>query len=324
MAELQFVKAFDQIKTLSDPRRLAILRLLMAEPATITHLGRLLGEHPAWIRHHMKRLEAAGLVELSEVQATGGYVEKFYRARAGAFLFQEVVLPQSAGVEPLVLFGSHDLALTLLSERLHLIVLPVGSLDGLVALRQGLAHLTGCHLLDTASNEYNLPYVRHFFPDRPVAVLTLAHRIQGLLLASGNPRQLRSLAALARPDVILANRNKGSGTRLWLDRQLERLGIPFSQVRGYDRELPTHTAVAAAIAAGQADLGLGLEAAARQFNLDFIPLFQERYDLVIPQEQMESPRLQPMLDLIQSGGFRRSAGRLAGYETSHMGEPLAL
>ncbi|MDD2696429.1 MAG: substrate-binding domain-containing protein [Anaerolineales bacterium] len=331
MAEIDFIHSFNQLKTLADSRRLSILRRLMAAPATLTQLGEALGEHPAWVRHHLKRLEEAGLVEISHTQVTGNYTEKFYTARASALVFQELILPEFPGQQAVVLLGSHDLALNLIARRmnaanspLRLMILPVGSLDGLVALRQGMAHLTGCHLLDADSGEYNRPYVRHFFPDRQVALVTLAHRAQGLIVAAGNPLGIHTLEDLARPEVRLVNRNRGSGTRLWLDWQLERLGIPTGAVAGYEQEVPTHTAVAMAVAGGAAQAGLGLEAVARLYDLDFIPLFRERYDLVIPVERSSGPDLGALLDLVHGASFRQEVSALGGYETLHTGEQLPL
>jgi putative molybdopterin biosynthesis protein len=328
MATVEFIKSLEQIKLLSDPRRMAILRLLMAEPATLTQLGRAIGEYPAWIRHHLKKLEEAGLVEMVTAQVSGGFVEKYYQAKAHAFIFQEIVLPDPSAGEHLVLMGSHDLALGYLAERLrleaalNLLVLPVGSLEGLTALRQGLTHLTGCHLLDAESGEYNRTFIRHFFPDRDIIAVTLAHRVQGLLVAPGNPKAVHDLSDLRRPDVTLINRNRGSGTRVWLDLQIGRLDIPAGQVRGYAQEAHTHTAVAQAIQSGKADVGLGLEAAALQAGVDFIPLFQERYDLVLPAELAHQRRLQPFFDALHSAVFRRLVADLGGYETGHSGEQL--
>jgi putative molybdopterin biosynthesis protein len=144
--------------------------------------------------------------------------EKFYRA---------AVLPE--GGKPAIVFsGSHDLALEKISaqiaDHLTLLTLPVGSLDGLVNLRQGLCQISGAHLLDK-SGEYNAPFVRHLFPDRVMDLVTLAYRTQGLMLAPGNPQGIRNAADLARASLRFINRNPGSGTRLWLDKELGRLGI---------------------------------------------------------------------------------------------------
>lgn len=326
MNEIETVKDFKQIKILADANRLTILRLLMAGPATLTQLGRALGKHPAWVRHHLKQLEQANLVEMRTARVSGGFVEKYYQARARAFYFQEMILPEAAEKPPVLLLGSHDLALNILERQARqnlgteLIIQPVGSLEGLIALRQGITHLTGCHLLDVEMREFNLPYIRHIFPDRAVRVITLAQRMQGLMVAAGNPRGIHGVQDLGRGDVILVNRNPGSGTRLWLDEELKRLGIPPAQVRGYRQEAWTHNAVAQAIQNGTADVGLGLEAAARQAKLEFIPLFEERYDLVMSAELYATPTIQKLLDYIQARQFRRLVAALGGYDPLHSGE----
>jgi putative molybdopterin biosynthesis protein len=331
MEPLQKIEQFDQIKVLSDARRLAVLQHLMAGPETLSSLGKKMKMHPAQVRHHLKLLESAGLVELVDTRLTRGFVEKYYRARAHAFAFNELILPMPDKKEDatLVILGSHDLALELLSrwvqervKKINILAVPVGSLDGLLALRQGNAQLAGCHLLDTASGEYNLPYVRHFFPDRPMTMMTLAYREQGFLVRSGNPLNIHGVQDLARQDIRVINRNRGSGTRLWLDLQLQRLGIDPGAVHGYNLEVRTHTRAAEAVAAGEVEAGLGLEAAARQFGLDFIPLFHERYDLVMPLAGLEDRKLTPLLDILQSGDFREAMVRMGGYETSHTGDRI--
>jgi len=324
MQTLHPLTSLEQIKLLSDPRRRQILRLLMAQPATLSQLGRALGRHPAWVQHHIKALEAGGLVELAETRLTDGVTEKYYRTRAGGFLVQELILPQ-ADKPVLVFSGSHDLALEHLAEQispfLQCIFLPVGSLDGLVNLRMGLCSFSGAHLLDS-SGAYNTPFVSRLFPDRRVHLVTLAHRTQGWMTAPGNPRGIRGVADLLQPGLRFVNRNPGSGTRLWFDSELKRLGIAPTSISGYERVVETHSAAALAVQCGEADVALGLEAAAVQHGLDFVPLFSERYDLVVPQENL--PALAPLLDALQSAAFRRSAESLRGYETAHSGEEIAL
>lgn len=324
MDSIETLHAFEQIKLLADNRRLAILRLLMDEPATLSQLAARLKHSPAWVRHHIKLLEAAELIELAEVRTTGTVTEKFYRARANALLVQELILP--GGAQPPVIFsGSHDLALEGLaahvSKRLRVLNVPVGSLDGLIHLRQGLCQVAGAHLVD-ASGEYNAPYVRHLFPDRHMELVTLANRTQGLMLAHGNPKAVRRIEDLARVDMRLVNRNPGSGTRLWLDAELVKLRIPTESVGGYAHEVRTHTEAAVWIASGKADCALGLQAAAVQHGLDFIPLFEERYDLVLLREN-EKP-LAPLLDYLPTAAFRRDLRLLAGYNSMHSGEQIIL
>jgi molybdate-binding protein/DNA-binding transcriptional ArsR family regulator len=324
MDKIETLRTFEQIKILADARRMTLLRLLMAAPATLTQLGATLGKHPAWVQHHIKALEATGLVEIDEVRTTGTVTEKFYRARASAFFLRELILPKSD--KPTIIFsGSHDLAIESLSRHLaphvRLLTLPVGSLDGLVNLRQGLCHLAGAHLLD-ASGEYNTPYVRHLFPDRPVEMVTLAYRVQGLLLAPGNPKGIKSLSDLAREDVTFINRNPGSGTRLWLDRELQHIGLPVTLIHSYDNFVKTHSESAKIIWAGGADVAIGIQAAAWEYQLDFIPVFEERYDLIIPAEQVDL--VHPLLDHLQTASFRKDLNTLTGYNTAHSGEQIPL
>lgn len=297
-----------------------ILRLLMAAPATLTLLARTLKQSPAWVRHHILALESAGLIEISEIRKTGKVTEKFYRAKADALLLQEIVLPKSR--KPSLIFsGSHDIALENVTDHLtrhfNLLSLPVGSLDGLVNLRQGLCQISGSHLLDE-SGEYNTPFVKHLFPERDVEVITLAYRMQGLMLAGGNPKGIKKVADIAKPNVRFVNRNRGSGTRLWLDAELRRLRIPVEKISGYENQVKTHSEAANLITQNKADVSLGLQAAAHQKGLDFIPLFDERYDLVLPREQEKN--LNPLLDYIQTADFREMLSSLTGYNTRHSGE----
>lgn len=322
MDKIEPLHAFEQLKQLADARRMRIMRLLMAEPATLSQLGTAMEESPAWVRHHVKILESAGLIEICEVRITAGITEKYYKAKASALLLQELILPQSK--KPVIIFsGSHDTAIehiaSRLSRHISLLTLPVGSLDGLVNLRQRLCHVAGAHLLD-ADGEYNTPYVRHIFPDRVVELVTLAYRTQGLMLAPENPKGLKSLADLCREDVTFINRNAGSGTRLWLDKELKRLGLPLELIRGYEKAVSTHSAAAQAVEAGEVDAAIGIQAAAREARLDFIPLFEERYDLVFPEEQTRL--ISPLLDHLQTSSFRRELNQLSGYNTAHSGEQI--
>ena len=324
MKKVEPVNSFEKIKLLADARRMDILRLLMASPATLTHLARTLKQSPAWIRHHILTLESAGLVEAGEVRRTGKVTEKFYRAKADALLLQEMILPKTK--KPAVIFsGSHDLALEGVAEYLEkhvtLLSLPVGSLDGLVNLRQGLCQISGSHLLDV-TGEYNTPFVRHLFPDREVDLVTLAHRTQGLILKNGNPKNIKEVADIARPNIRFVNRNAGSGTRLWLDTELRRLKLPAEKISGYENQVKTHSEAAGLIARHQADASIGLQAAAYQFGLDFIPLFEERYDLVVPREHAGT--LAPLLDYLQTATFRTALNTLTGYNTAHSGENILL
>jgi putative molybdopterin biosynthesis protein len=324
MKTVQPIDSFDKIKLLADSRRMEILRLLMDSPATLTHLARTLKQSPAWIRHHILTLESADLIEVSDIRKTGKVMEKFYRAKGGAFLLQEIILPKSK--KPAVIFsGSHDLALEEIAEHLskHLTMLslPVGSLDGLVNLRQGLCQISGAHILDE-TGEYNTPTVRHFFPERSVELVTLAHRTQGLILAAGNPKGIRKISDITRENVKFINRNAGSGTRLWIDAELKKQNIDSTFINGYDLSVKTHSEAAVLISQNKGDVSIGLQAAAHQHGLDFIPLFEERYDLVLPHENEEI--LAPLLDYLQTSNFRSGLNSLTGYNASHSGEQISL
>ena len=214
-----------------------------------------------------------------------------------------------------------ETAVTHIDRYAHLLTLPVGSLDGLINLRQNLCQISGIHLLDE-TGEYNTPYVRRIFPDREMKMVTLAHRTQGLITTPGNPFSIHSPSDLVQPNLRFINRNPGSGTRLWLDKALKALAVPYEKIIGYDTAVNTHIETAKAVAEGRADATLGLQAAAHTFNLNFIPLFSERYDLIFPREL--SVQMNILLDYIQSGDFRRKLKGLRGYETTHTGETIAV
>jgi len=231
----------------------------------------------------------------------------------------------------IVAIGSHDLTLDVLAQFLaekegawRLMSANVGSLGGLVALRRGEAHLAGSHLLDPETGIYNESYIRRYLPNQPVMLVTLVGREQGWIVPPGNPKGLAGWGDAANPDARIVNRQRGAGTRVLLDYELGKLGIAPETARGYEREEYTHLAVAAAVASGVADAGLGIRAAARALDLDFVPLAQEQYQLVIPKAHYESDLLKPLLDLLADGGFRTAVSALPGYDVSKMGEVKAL
>jgi putative molybdopterin biosynthesis protein len=229
----------------------------------------------------------------------------------------------------IVTIGSHDLVLDILaqflaerSSGLRLTSANVGSLGGLIALRRGEAHLAGSHLLDPTTGEYNTSYIRRYLPGEAIVLVTLAGREQGWIVPAGNPQRLATWANAANPDVTIVNRQRGAGTRVLLDYELGKLGIEPASVHGYDREEYTHLAVAAAVASGAATAGLGIRAAARALNLDFVPLAHEQYDLVIPQHQYESDLLAPLLALLYDDQFRATVAAMPGYDVRPMGQVI--
>jgi molybdate-binding protein/DNA-binding transcriptional regulator YhcF (GntR family) len=227
--------------------------------------------------------------------------------------------------------GSHDLALETLwaharqvHPETHFEVRYVGSLDGLLAVMHGEAALTGVHLLDEESGEYNLPILRRLFVGQRICVVTLVERQQGFIVPRGNPKSLLAFADLARPGLRIINRQAGSGTRALLDHHLHRLALPFDAISGYEREVNTHLAVAEAVARGEADVGVGVLAAARALNLGFVPLAHERYDLVLLARDRTLPPLNWLLDLVKGAEFRGVAAHLGGYDTRSTGQEIFL
>jgi putative molybdopterin biosynthesis protein len=230
----------------------------------------------------------------------------------------------------IVAIGSHDLTLDLLADELgrrhpgwRLSSANVGSLGGLLALARGEAHCAGSHLLDETTGEYNLSSIKRYLPGTPVVVLGFVRREQGLIVAKHNPKGIRTLADLTRPDVSFINRQRGAGTRVLLDYRLKQAGIRAAAIQGYDRQEFTHLAVAAAVASGAADCGMGILAAARALGLDFVPLDHERYDLIIPARFYGDPVLAPLLSIMRDPAFAGRVAALGGYTTEEMGSVLA-
>jgi len=249
---------------------------------------------------------------------------------AGTEVEVELLRPPEEIERTIVAIGSHDLTLDLLASHLRrcrpelaFSSANVGSLGGLLALQRWEAHLAGSHLLDVVSGEYNLADVRQVLPDREVVLVNLVYRQQGLLVAQGNPKGIRGLEDLLREDVTFVNRQREAGTRVLLDYKLKELGLDPSRIRGYHRIEYTHLAVAAAVASGTADAAVGILAAARALDLDFVPLAMERYDLVIPREHYESEAMQALLAVIRSEAFKREVEALGGYDVSQTGVVVA-
>ena len=202
----------------------------------------------------------------------------------------------------------------------------VGSMGGLMAVKKGLCHLAGSHLLDTADGSYNTAYIKRYLPElfaaKQVRLINLVFRDQGLIVRPGNPKRIKGIEDLAREDVTMINRQGGSGTRILLDYRLRELGIDPGQITGYGNEEFTHMSVAVAVLSGTADAGLGICAAARALKLDFVPVVTEQYDLVIPQAYFESSSVQVLLEAIGSAEFRKQVESLGGYSTQRTGELL--
>ncbi len=241
----------------------------------------------------------------------------------------ELLRPAESVGNTLIAVGSHDNSLDVLADELRaqdanlsLSSSHVGSMGGLMAVKRGVCHLAGTHLLDESDGSYNLSYLRRYLADIPVRLVHLVMREQGLILPAGNPKHIRGLEDLVREDVSLVNRQGGSGTRILLDYRLKQLGLAPGGIRGYDREEFTHMAVAVAVLSGSADVGLGIHAAARALNLEFVPVVTEQYDLVIPEAYFDTNALQTLLSVIGSPTFKKRVAALGGYDTRRSGEVL--
>jgi molybdate-binding protein len=311
---------FDHLKILGQSQRLAILRCLMARPATLSQLGAYFHVTPAHIRHHVQVLAEAGLIEPAPGHPQHNHLEKYYRAATGAWSINLAVLPAPDDAQVAIVLGSKDRAVHALADYFNaqslgfaLQVLPLNSLDGLVALRQGVCQMATCHLLDEVSGEYNRSFVRHLFLGQAMAILQLYWREEGLIVQPGNPRGVRGLEDLAERRVKFINREPGSGVRLWLDMQLKDLGIDPACVDGYQTVADSHATVAQAVRQGRAEAGIGLVASAREAGLDFIPLFTEPYELVLRQSILEERRYAPFFDHLNSREFRTVLRDLDGY-----------
>ena len=250
---------------------------------------------------------------------------------AGEEVSVELLRPAEQVRDTILVTGSHDLTLGLLEDvlrtrapELKLSTANVGSLGGLLALRRREAHVAGSHLLDPRTGTYNLPDVRKHLDPADVLVVNLVRREQGLIVAPGNPKALRGLEDLVRPEVRYINRQPGAGTRVLLDYRLRRLGIAPAQIGGYEREEHTHMAVAVAVASGLADAGLGIRQAAVALGLGFVPLEVEDYDLVLLRTFAESEIGRGVLEAVRSAEFAAAVGKLAGYSTERTGEEKSL
>ena len=232
----------------------------------------------------------------------------------------------ATSAQTLRFIGSHDPAVTLIAARFPEISpgatfqpLFSGSLGGLIALAEGKADLSGCHLWDEETDSYNAPFVRRLLPGRRVHLVTLAHRRLGLLVAPRHQNRIGGLGDLTQ-DLRFVNRQRGAGTRVWLDAHLRLAGIRTDAIRGYDREAATHSEVARLIAEDSADVGLGIEAAALVFGLGFIPLTLERYDLIVPEATWATTQVQSLAAWLSTSSARAAIRSLGGYDTRATGE----
>ena len=241
----------------------------------------------------------------------------------------ELLKPISAIDHTVVCVGSHDNTLDVLSDHIRMthdhITLSsshVGSMGGLMALKRGVAHVAGAHLLDPEDDSYNITYIKRYLPDVPVVLVNLVFRDQGLIIPKNNPKNIKGMEDLVRDDIQFINRQGGSGTRILLDYRLKQLGIQANEIKGYENDEFTHMSVAVAVLSGAADAGLGIYAAAKALDLDFIPVVTEEYDLIIPEAYFHSDHIQKLLETTRTASFKQRVEALGGYHTQHTGDIL--
>ena len=243
----------------------------------------------------------------------------------------ELLKPLEEILNTVVMVGSHDLSLDILANLLgrfyppiFLSSHPVGSLGGILAIKNGICHIAGTHLLDPETGEYNFPYIQQYLKGTDVKIINLVFREQGLIVQRGNPKRMKGLKDLLRKDISFVNRQKGSGTRILLDHSLNALSIEPGQIQGYEKEEFTHMAVASTVASGIADAGLGILPAAKAMDLEFIPIAKERYDLVIPSIYFEDEKIKKVIETIRSEAFKKMVLQMGGYDVSRTGEELEI
>ncbi len=229
-----------------------------------------------------------------------------------------------------VVIGSHDLILDVMADimpneykDMHVTSTHVGSMGGLMALRRGEAHLAPIHLLDESTGEYNVSYIKKMFKE-PMALIKGVHRIQGILVKKGNPLGISSISDLTKEGVRYVNRQRGAGTRVLFDYKVKEAGIDPVSINGYDREMATHMAVAAAVASDGADAGMGILSAAKAMGLDFIEVAPEEYDFAIPARHLGLPHVKAFIDILKSEGFRNRLEALGGYSCENAGDVVLL
>lgn len=267
-------------------------------------------------------MKADGILEVP--QGTEGY-------EAGEEVQVRLLSTPEKLQNTLVVIGSHDPLLDEVADMMHradptvfMSSSHVGSMGGIMAIRRGEAHAGGCHLLDTETGVYNLSFLKKYFPNGGIRLVRCVGRQQGLMLAKGNPLDIKEFADIAKNGVRYVNRQKGSGTRVLMDYLCEQYAVNVGDIYGYEREELTHTSVAAQIANGSADAGMGIYSAAQLYDLDFLPICIEEYDLIIPDHAWKTPVVQQLIATLKSPAFREKMLAMGGYTVDHPGEIIPL
>ena len=236
--------------------------------------------------------------------------------------------PETVSGDPLVISGQ-DVLLDILTNYLHQAGIGaqrcyLNSFEGLLALYEGRVDAAACHLYDAEEKAFNAPFVKKLMPGTPAALINISYRSQGFYVAAGNPKEIRGWRDLARRDISILNRSVGSSARILLDGQLHRLKLDAKEIKGYDREMGSHLTMAAAIAEGEADLAIGTERISRQIEgLDFIPLLEERFDIVVRKDFLESESGEKLLAILRSVPFKKEIRHFTGNDYRDMGKIMA-
>lgn len=299
-------------------------------------------KYQEFVRVHMG--EVGGKLTASPLSRGAGVVSSFMKAdgilevpqgtegyEAGEEVQVRLLSTPEKLQNTLVVIGSHDPLLDEVADMMHradptvfMSSSHVGSMGGIMAIRRGEAHAGGCHLLDTETGVYNLSFLKKYFPNGGIRLVRCVGRQQGLMLAKGNPLDIKGFADIAKNGVRYVNRQKGSGTRVLMDYLCEQYAVNVSDIYGYEREELTHTSVAAQIANGSADAGMGIYSAAQLYDLDFLPICIEEYDLIITDHAWETPVVQQLIATLKSPAFREKMLAMGGYTVDHPGEIIPL
>lgn len=263
-------------------------------------------------------------VSMSLVKADGiGIIPRNTEGmEAGESIDVELLNPIAKIKNTLVSIGSHDLIMDVIGDMTNLTSSHVGSLGGIMAIKRGECHIAPTHLLDMETGEYNISYIKKYFPNQKMALIKGVQRQQGLIVEKGNPLNIKGFKDLIRDDIVYANRQRGAGTRVLLDYHLGLENIEENSIRGYQRELNTHMAVATAVKTGSASAGLGVYSAAKAMDLDFVEVAFEDYDFLVPFESLEDDRIKKFIEVIKSGEFKDILESLGGYGFRNTGEVI--
>jgi putative molybdopterin biosynthesis protein len=252
-------------------------------------------------------------------------IERYKESTKAPAKKTQVDLPHTQTSQPVRLSGSHDFLVEHFvkqtSKDLQLQIQPtyIGSLEGLMMLYRGQSDIAAIHLLDPASQEYNLPFIHQLFVYESIAVVRFVSREQGFIVAKSNPKGIESFNDLTRRDVQFVNRQKGAGTRFLLDSMLSSNGIDPTKINGYSNEEWNHLSTASYISRGMADVAFGIQSAASHLGLDFIPIAKEQFDLVFRFTNENKQNLTNLINYLQSPEFKSSLTDLEGYDIEDLG-----